>query len=254
MGGEAASRGPAMLRHHADSWPGCSSPGLQAPSVPGLEAGLSGQPSSSPNPQPSPSVLGLPWAPPLGARIGGCPSRGASVFCPHQPRAAGAPAHLQPGLAAPRPPTFAPWRSALAWHLPQHRGPSPSSATNWLGCLCQKGSLLESLGAAPLCWLPSHQSGPSTGCEPEGSAVQTHLDPAGWRVRTCVGWSSPRSWRHHHGTLPSNTTIYSELMVKVRPAPPPLPGLLPGVGGRMDDRPSYCEPVLGHRLPGSSKL
>ena len=53
---------------------------------------------------------------------------------------------------------------------------------------------------------------------------------------------------------PSGDTVfphyYSELihMVKVRPAPPPLPGPLPGVAGYSDDRPSYCEPV---RLPGS---
>ena len=61
-------------------------------------------------------VLGLPWAPPPGTLSTGHPSRGAPVFCPHEPRAAGAPTCLQPGLAHP-PTTFAPWRSALAWHL-----------------------------------------------------------------------------------------------------------------------------------------
>ena len=46
-------------------------------------------------------VLGLPWAPPPGTLSMDHPSRGAPVFCSHEPRAAGAPTCLQPGLAHP---------------------------------------------------------------------------------------------------------------------------------------------------------
>lgn len=73
---------------------------------------------------------------------------------PTVPRAASGAPHLSPSLASAHPHHICSPGGLRAWHLLlQASGPNPSSAEEWLGCLCQKGSP-QTPGGAPSAAFP----------------------------------------------------------------------------------------------------